>query len=406
MQDDEFPKTSLVSISAVEPEPAAKPALPPNPGAAAEASPKPQVSVRPLALSELEEAFALTRAHPELKIIASDDVVRRVLKQNAYTFWGVYPAESGAPLLGYYGFLLLNANGETALIEGTLDPLAPDPSLLAGTEERPDAIYIWLMVVPGLSSRATPMVTAALGKICKGAPLYARAGTQAGLNLMRRQGFRPVDPDREGIGALCIFGAIDTLKVRETRVKPLAPRFEIKVAGSGADVEAAFAIRSAVYLTEQNCPYEEEFDGNDRSGTHLIGTVGGEPAATLRLRYFAEFVKIERVAVLPRHRNTLIGKELMKFALEFIRRKGYRTVYGHVQKRLVNYWRRYGFVPLETAPLVFSDHEYVVMKGELDPHPKALNLHSDPYVLLRPEGNWDEPCALERSAARPATNPH
>ena len=37
-------------------------------------------------------------------------------------------------------------------------------------------------------------------------------------------------------------------------------------------------MRSAVYIGEQECPYEEEFDGNDLAATHLIGYVGNEPA--------------------------------------------------------------------------------------------------------------------------------
>jgi hypothetical protein len=31
---------------------------------------------------------------------------------------------------------------------------------------------------------------------------------------------------------------------------------------------------------------------------------------------------------------------------------------------------------------------------------------SDPYLIVRPEGYWDAPGALDRSAERPATNPH
>lgn len=376
-----------------------------------------------MAFSELDEAFALTRAQPELKTIASDEVVRRVLKHNPYTFWGLYPAESGTPLLGYYGFLLLNTTGAAALVADRLDPLNPSFDHLAGEGQTAAAVYIWMMVAPGLTARATPMVTAALGAMNRGAPLYARAGTQAGLNLIRRQGFKPVHAERDGLGGLFLFGAIDSLEVRPTRqladdaplpfttgpapVAAAASRFAIKVASTNDDVERALAIRAAVYMVEQHCPYEEEFDGNDRCATHLLGSVDGEPAATLRLRYFADFAKIERVAVLPRYRHSLIGREMMKATLEFIRRKGYRKVYGHVQKRLVHYWSRYGFKPLDTNyTLRFSDHEYVLMWGDLEPHPKALTMHTDPYVLLRPEGQWDEPCALERSAQRPATNPH
>ncbi|MBI3675311.1 MAG: GNAT family N-acetyltransferase [Proteobacteria bacterium] len=160
-------------------------------------------------------------------------------------------------------------------------------------------------------------------------------------------------------------------------------------------------------MLEQSCPYDEEFDGNDRTGSHIIGYVDGEPAATIRIRYFADFVKLERLAVLPRFRRTLIAKEVIEAAVNFCRRKGYRTIYGHAQKRLVPFWTRFGFQPLaKNYRLIFSDHEYVEMWGEVDPHPNPLTMHSDPYVLVRPEGYWDEPGALDRSAARPVTSPY
>ena len=55
--------------------------------------------------------------------------------------------------------------------------------------------------------------------------------------------------------------------------------------------------------------------------------------------------------------------------------------------------------------LVFSDHEYVEMLGEIAPHDEPLTPYSDPYLLIRPEGCWDVPGVLDRSARRLATNP-
>src|SRR4030095_7600217 len=66
----------------------------------------------------------------------------------------------------------------------------------------------------------------------------------------------------------------------------------IAIARTLEDVMRVMTIRSAVYMAEQECPYEEEFDGNDFSATHLIGYVGNEPAGCLRVRYFADFAKI------------------------------------------------------------------------------------------------------------------
>ena len=127
----------------------------------------------------------------------------------------------------------------------------------------------------------------------------------------------------------------------------------------------------------------------------------------MRLRYFADFVKLERLAVLPRFRRTLIAKEVVNTAVNLCRRKGYTKVYGHAQKRLVNFWARFGFKPIDkNYALVFSDHEYVELWGELEPHSNPITMYSDPYLFLRPEGRWDEPGILEKSAQRPPTNPH
>ncbi len=124
-------------------------------------------------------------------------------------------------------------------------------------------------------------------------------------------------------------------------------------------------MRSAnIFLTEQNCPYEEEFDGNDRTGTLFLGYVDGEPAATLRIRYFADFIKMERLAVLPRFRRTLIARQIVLEAVNFCRRKGYRRGFGHAQKRYMSFWAKFGFKPTERhLVLTFSDHDYIEMYG-------------------------------------------
>lgn len=179
------------------------------------------------------------------------------------------------------------------------------------------------------------------------------------------------------------------------------------VAANPDAIQKVFALRAAVFMSEQDCPYEEEFDGNDFCATHILGRVDGEPAAVLRVRFFAEFAKIERLAVLPRFRRTLIAKIVVEHGIEIARRKGYRTLYGHAQKRLTRFWSRFGFEPLKkNFPLVYSDHEYIEMAAYLDPHSDPITMMSDPYLIVRPEGNWDAPGALDRSAERPATNPH
>jgi hypothetical protein len=124
------------------------------------------------------------------------------------------------------------------------------------------------------------------------------------------------------------------------------------------------------------------------------------------MRFFADFVKIERLAVRKEFRRTRMAFQLVNAGIEFCQMKGYRRLYGHAQKRLVNFWSRFGFRQFEGGrELVFSDFDYVEMVAEIDRHPDAISIGADPYVIIRPEGRWHEPGILERSSARDVTRP-
>jgi hypothetical protein len=72
---------------------------------------------------------------------------------------------------------------------------------------------------------------------------------------------------------------------------------EVRIARSLDELLMVFTIRASVYMAEQDCPFAEEFDGNDHCATHFIGFIEGEPAGCLRVRFFSDFVKLERLAV-------------------------------------------------------------------------------------------------------------
>src|SRR5687767_14924016 len=84
----------------------------------------------------------------------------------------------------------------------------------------------------------------------------------------------------------------------------------VRIARSLNDLMTVTAIRSAVYLAEQDCPIEEEFDGNDFVAAHFIGYVGDEPVACLRVRFFGDFAKVERLAVRHQYRRSVVAFKL------------------------------------------------------------------------------------------------
>lgn len=190
-----------------------------------------------------------------------------------------------------------------------------------------------------------------------------------------------------------------------SRIDEFEAPLRVRVARSLDDIQRIAVVRALVYMREQNCPYGEEFDGNDLAGaTHLLAEAGGEPLGCLRLRWFNGFAKVERVCVREGHRSGKVARMLMDEAVEIIRRKGYTRFIGQVQAHLVPYWQRYGFIHREERGVfVFSDRAYAEMEARYDPHTEALSADSDPLVLDRPEGEWDTPGPLDRSITRGAS---
>ena len=182
---------------------------------------------------------------------------------------------------------------------------------------------------------------------------------------------------------------------------------EILVCRSMPEIMQAMAVRTLVYVGEQACPYDEEYDGNDFAGsTHLVLRREGEPIGTLRIRWFADFAKVERVAVRREHRGGRATLMLILAAKRLAEKKNYRQILGYGQVRLIPFWEQYFNAHIRPGRenFVFSDHDYVEMVVDGSPPPDALTLDSDPMVLLRPEGAWDEAGVLDRSTARAATN--
>lgn len=181
---------------------------------------------------------------------------------------------------------------------------------------------------------------------------------------------------------------------------------EVRIARGLDDLLMVYTIRASVYMAEQDCPFGEEFDGNDQCATHFIGFIGGEPAGCLRARFFSDFVKLERLAVRKRFRRSTLAFDLVRSGIDLARRKGFRRIYGHSREGLESFWARFGAKPLpDREQFVFSDYSYTEMVIDLEPMVDPISLNSGPMVILRPEGDWDRPGVLEFSSGRMPRKP-
>jgi len=184
------------------------------------------------------------------------------------------------------------------------------------------------------------------------------------------------------------------------------PEITIKLASTSDEMMQCFMLRAAVFMGEQQCPYWEEYDGNDYTASHLILYVDGEPAASIRVRWFANFAKLERAIILKRYRSYGLFLPFVHWAKEFCRKKGYPKAYLHGQRRLWPIFERDGFRKVDDKVFHFSDHEYGAFACDLDVGEDAPSVTTDPMVLNRPEDQLDMPGILEESMERGASNPH
>jgi predicted GNAT family N-acyltransferase len=180
----------------------------------------------------------------------------------------------------------------------------------------------------------------------------------------------------------------------------------IKLASTSDELLQCYALRAAVFMGEQQCPYWEEFDGNDYSASHLMLYVDGEPAASMRVRWFSGFAKLERAIILKRYRSMGLFVPFVEWAKSFAAQKGYPKAYLHGQKRLWEIFERQGFHKINEQPFHFSDHEYGAFAADLEVADDAPSVLTDPMVLNRPEDQLDRPGILEESMERGTSNPH
>jgi predicted GNAT family N-acyltransferase len=303
---------------------------------------------------------------------------------------------------------MLTEEGADQLLSGELDATNPPLHLLTRQNEKPAAIYCWGMYALGaIAGGLSLVVEKASTPLYRDAPILVRTVTIEGLRMAQTLGFRPGAKFR-GKTAPNFHMYPRGPSVKETRAiyddfldLESDQDVSITVVRSIEDFMRVVAVRSATFVAEQDCPYEEEFDGNDFSASHLLAYVGKEPVGCLRIRYFAGFAKLERLAVRHEFRSRHIGTRLMKAGVEFCRAKGYRRIYGRAQKDLLNYYVNMGWKQLEgSSEFYFSDYAYIEIVIDTDPSPNAIALGVDPYVLMRPEGRWDRPGVLDRSAQR------
>jgi predicted GNAT family N-acyltransferase len=119
----------------------------------------------------------------------------------------------------------------------------------------------------------------------------------------------------------------------------------VTLAVSDADQQACYAVRTEVFVHEQNVPLELELDEYDAVATHFLMRDGtGTPIATARLVNKYGKAKIGRVAVVQSVRGQGLGLLLMQAVLEEAKRQGFSEAILDSQTYAIPFYERLGFV--------------------------------------------------------------
>ncbi|MBS7563562.1 GNAT family N-acetyltransferase [Mucilaginibacter sp. Bleaf8] len=118
-------------------------------------------------------------------------------------------------------------------------------------------------------------------------------------------------------------------------------KIEVRKVTAPADLEQVFAIRKEVFVVEQDCPPELEWEFEEES-KHFLATVDGEPAGASRWRKTEKGYKLERFAVLKAFRGLGVGQALVKAVLSDLPADA-DYVYLHAQTKAMGLYSKLGF---------------------------------------------------------------
>ncbi len=117
---------------------------------------------------------------------------------------------------------------------------------------------------------------------------------------------------------------------------------EVKKVADTQQLEKVFSIRRKVFVEEQNCPPELEWEFEDES-THFMALVNGIPAGAARWRKTDYGHKLERFAVLKEFRGMGVGQALVQAVLGDLPRDE-TYIYLNAQLSAIGLYRKFGFV--------------------------------------------------------------
>ena len=138
-----------------------------------------------------------------------------------------------------------------------------------------------------------------------------------------------------------------------------------RLVASEGELEKAFEVRKRVFVSEQGIAENLEWDGSDGEALHMVVKEGDSVIGTARVLFLTNNqAKIERMAVLEPFRHRGIGRGIISFLSEELKKRAIEQVVLHAQYTAIGFYRACGFE--ESGPPFWeADIKHIKMERRL-----------------------------------------
>lgn len=145
------------------------------------------------------------------------------------------------------------------------------------------------------------------------------------------------------------------------------PEFRYQVVTTNKELNDAYQVREIVFMIEQQVPKNLEMDEHDETATHFVVYDDFEPVAAARIRTYTDntIAKVERVAVLKKHRGTGVGKSLMNLIEKEALNQGYTAYRLNSQRHAEKFYSKLGYDTI-SEPFDEAGIEHVTMEKKIE----------------------------------------
>jgi len=117
-----------------------------------------------------------------------------------------------------------------------------------------------------------------------------------------------------------------------------------KLVTNDIEMKGALEVRRRVFVEEQGISKTLELDGNEPQALHMVVKDKQRVIGTARIRFLANHqAKLERMAILKPLRGTGIGKGIVSFLSDELKKMEVERIALHAQYSVIYFYRSCGF---------------------------------------------------------------